>query len=97
MNDRDRLLTVDKVMEIIPLCKTSVTAIVKSIPHVTKGRKLMVFESEVQKWVEAHTIDPNAPKEAKKKPRVPRGCGLTADGLIPTRAQLRAMERGASA
>ena len=43
MNNRDRLLTVDKVMEIIPLGKTSVTAIVKSIPHVTMGRKLMVY------------------------------------------------------
>lgn len=97
MNNRDRLLTVDKVMEIIPLGKTSVTAIVKSVPHVTMGRKLMVYESEVSKWVQAHTIDPSAPTVAKKKPRPSRGCGLTADGLIPTRAQLRAMERGASA
>ena len=97
MSNRDRLLTVDKVMEIIPLGKTSVTAIVKSIPHVTMGRKLMVYESEVSKWVQAHTVDPNAPKTPAKRPRMPRNCMLTADGLIPTRAQLRAMERGASA
>ena len=97
MNNRDRLLTVDKVMEIIPLGKTSVTAIVKSVPHVTMGRKLMVYESEVSKWVQAHTIDPNASKTPAKRPRTPRNCMLTADGLIPTRAQLRARERGASA
>ena len=94
----DRLLTVPKVMEIIPLGRTSVTAIVKSLPHVTMGRKLMVYESAVMGWIRSHTMRPDAkPASVAQRPkrRTVMADGLTPDGLIPTRAQLRAMEGGA--
>ena len=91
----DILLTVPKVMEIIPLGRTSVTAIVKSLPHVTAGRKLMVYESEVRAWLRSHTTRPGERPQRTNSPKLrPTDTLLTADGLIPTRAQLCAMERG---
>ncbi len=93
---KDRLLTVPKVMEIIPLGRTSVTAIVKSLPHVTMGRKLMVYESVVMGWIRTHTTlpDDNTSAARQQKKRAVMDTGLTPDGLIPTRAQLRAMGGG---
>lgn len=83
MNKLDKLLTVTDVMEIIPLGRTSVTAIIKTLPHVTLGRKLMVYRSEIDQWIARNTKQPQQATEARRKPK-PKGKpipGVTDDGL----------------
>lgn len=93
MNRTDKLLTVADVMEIIPLGKTSVTAIIKTLPCVTMGRKLMVYRSDVDQWIAQHTRQPQQAMEIKRKPK-PKGKpipGMTDDGLhlLPRRSERR--------
>ena len=79
----DKLLTVSDVMEIIPLGRTSVTAIIKSLPYVTFGRKMMVCRSEIEQWIARNTKQPQQPTETRRKPK-PKGKpipGVTDDGL----------------
>ena len=90
---KDKLLTVAKVMEIIPLGRTSVTEIVKSLPHVQMGRKMMVYESHITQWIKSHTVYPKTHTAPKQSIGWDEETGLY-NGLIPTRAQLRAMEKG---
>lgn len=89
----DKLLTVAEVMEIIPLGRTSVLAIIKTLPCVTLGRKLMVYRSDVDRWIAQHTRQPQQPTEARRKPK-PKGKpipGVTDDGLhlLPRRSGRR--------
>lgn len=93
MNKPDKLLTVSDVMEIIPLARRSVTAIVKTLPCVTMGRKLMVYRSDVDRWIAQHTRQPEQATEARRKPK-PKGKpipGVTDDGLhlLPRRTERR--------
>ena len=79
----DKLLTVSDVMEIIPLGRTSVTAIIKTLPHVIFNRKLMVYRSEIEQWIARNTKQPQQPTETRRKPK-PKGKpipGVTDDGL----------------
>lgn len=90
----DKLLTVADVMQIIPLGKTSVTAIVKTLPCVTLGRKLMVRESDVLRWIDQHTRWPQESASITKPKQKPKGKpipGITDDGLhlLPRRAGRR--------
>lgn len=83
MNKLDKLLTVSDVMEIIPLGRSSVTAIIKTLPHVSFNRKLMVYRSEIDQWITRNTIQPQQAMEAHRKPK-PKGKpipGVTDDGL----------------
>lgn len=89
----DKLLTISDVMEIIPLGRSSVTAIVKTLPCVTMGRKLMVHRSDVDRWIAQHTRQPQQATEAVRKPK-PKGkpfSGMTDDGLhlLPRRTERR--------
>lgn len=87
----DKLLTIDDVMKIIPLRRTSVTTIIKTLPYVTMGRKMMVHEKDVLRWIDEHTHYPQqeAPKAAKPKRRTAAIEGLTEDGHIPYRRTAR--------
>lgn len=86
----DKLLTVSDAMEIIPLGRTSVTAIIKTLPHVTLGRKLMVHRSDIDRWIAQHTKHPQAAEPPRKRPK-PKCVepGLTDDGLhlLPRRTR----------
>lgn len=78
----DKLLTVTDVMEIIPLGRTSVTAIIKTLPCVTMSRKLMVYRSDVDRWIAQHTKQPQqAMVTPKPKPKSKATPGMTDDGL----------------
>ena len=89
----DKLLTVSDVMEIIPLGRTSVTAIIKTLPHVIFNRKLMVYRSEIDQWIARNTKQPQQSMEGRRKPK-PKGKpipGVTDDGLhlLPRRSERR--------
>lgn len=85
----ERLLTVKDAMQIIPLGKTKVTEIFKSITHMPGG-KLMVYECDLQAWIAQNMVPGKAPTEppapAPKRKRV-KIDGLTEDGLIPYRSK----------
>ena len=83
------LLTVKAAMEIIPLCKTKVTAIINSLPHINTGGKLLVERKELEGWIKRNTVT-GATKKPKPQPtpkqkRVWLDMGLTEEGLIPYR------------
>ena len=91
----DKLLTIRQVMDIIPMGKTTVQAIVKSLPHVKLKRKMMVYESYVNAWIRDHT---RYPSEAVKRQETRRRRTLPDDslmldenGMIPTRRKLERM------
>lgn len=87
-----KLLTVRDVMEIIPLGKTKVVEIVKSIPHIDTGGKLLVEPQAIDRWIAAHMVTGNkkAPAPAKPVRKQYLEMGLTEDGLIPYRRRTRA-------
>ena len=83
----DRLLTVKDAMEIIPLGKTKVTQIIKSIPHINTGGKLLFARKDLEAWIAMNKVTGKQKETAplpkpRKRPRIE---GLTADGLIPYR------------
>lgn len=82
----DRLMTVRDAMEIIPLGKTKVTAIINSIPHINTGGKLLFTRKDLEAWIALNMVTGKPPKEspAPKRKRV-KIDGLTEDGLIPYR------------
>lgn len=84
----DKLMTVRDAMEIIPLGKTKVTAIINSIPHINTGGKLLFRRHDLDAWIALNMVTGKPPKEAH--PTVPKRKrlnldGLTEDGLIPYR------------
>lgn len=82
-----KLLTVRDVMEIIPLGKTKIVEIVKSIPHINTGGKLLVEPQAIDRWIAANMVTGNkkAPVPAKPVRKQYIEMGLTEDGLIPYR------------
>lgn len=92
----ERYLTVRQVMQVLPLGKTTVTAICHQLDPVTYGKKLMVTERALQGWIASHTASSLAAMEAAKKRPKPRITNadalLTPEGLIPTRKQLEKMQ-----
>lgn len=77
----DQLLTITDVMKRMRLGRTTVTKIVKSLPYVTPGRKLLVKASDLETWIDRHTKRPAEPIATAPR-RAPRRLpGLTADGL----------------
>ena len=95
MQRTPRLLTVNDVMQIIPMSKPAVTKIVSSIPHVKAGKRLLVAEEEVTRWILSHTHEPSEPK---RRPKPITRCNdddefpLTEDGFLPTRKQMLEIE-----
>lgn len=83
------LWTVRDVMDVLPLGKTKCVAIVKSIPHINTGRKLLVEPQAVMNWIRVNMVQPDAPVPviSSRKARAPRGPELTKDGLIPRRTK----------
>lgn len=82
----DRLLTVKDAMEIIPLGKTKVTAIINSIPHINTGGKLLFTRRDLEAWIALNMVTGKKEAAPQPKPRKrPRIEGLTEDGLIPYR------------
>lgn len=83
----DKLLTISDVMERIHLGRTTVQRIVKGLPHVTPGRKLLVRESDIDAWIARHTQQPDTPalETPKCRPRPRPTPGMTDDGwhLLP--------------
>ena len=91
----ERYLTVRQVMQVLPLGKTTVTAICHELDPVTHGKKLMVTERALQSWIASHTASSRAAIEAAKqkpKPRRVESPWLTPDGKVPTRKQLEKMQ-----
>lgn len=80
-----RLLTVRDVMEIIPLGKTKVVEIVKSLPHIDTGGKLLVEPQAIDRWIAANMVMGNKKAPAKPVRKQYIDMGLTEDGLIPYR------------
>lgn len=81
----DRLLTVRDVMEIIPLGKTKVTAIINELPHINTGKKLLVDRKYIESWIAINMVS-GKPQKAEKIPRKRiRVDDMTKDGLIPYR------------
>jgi hypothetical protein len=66
----DRLLTVKDAMEIIPLGKTKVTAIINSIPHINTGGKLL-FRQEFKPGRPQYIRYSLPPKRKKAPPAAP--------------------------
>lgn len=82
----DRLLTVKDAMEIIPLGKTKVTAIINSIPHINTGGKLLFARRDLEAWIALNMVTGKTAKKAPApKPKKVKIPGLTEDGLIPYR------------
>lgn len=94
----DKLLTVKQVMDIIPVGKTTATAIVKSLTYVTLNRKLMVHESSIRGWIAQHTKHPGETstkkQPIKRKPEKDAFYQLNENGMIPTRRELQRMMAG---
>ena len=78
-----KLLTVKAVMKIIPLGRTSVTKIIKSMPHVDSGGKLMIEEDLIVRWIRSHTVYPEEQLKAAKTKT--RKLDPAANGHIPYR------------
>lgn len=84
----ERLMTVKDVMEVIPLGKTSCVDIINGLPHINRGKKLLIEPRYIRQWIAANTQDgskKDLPAPAKAKPRRRKVEGLTEDGLIPYR------------
>lgn len=82
----ERLLTVKDAMDIIPLGKTKVTAIINSIPHINTGGKLLFARKDLDAWISMNMVTGNPAKETAPAPRKRVKIeGLTADDLIPYR------------
>lgn len=88
------LLTVKAAMEIIPLGKTKVTAIINSLPHINTGGKLLVDRKELESWIRRNTVtgaqEKPKPQPTPKQKRAWLDMGLTEEGLIPYRKTRRA-------
>lgn len=78
------LWTIKDVMEVIPLGRTRCVEIVKSLPHINTGKKLLVEPEAIRQWVKTSMVRPAAPVQRVRKART-ASTGLTADGLIPKR------------
>lgn len=86
----DKILwSVRDVMAVIPLGKTTIIEIIKSLPHINTGRKLLVEPQAVMNWIRVNMVQPDAPVPviSSRKARAPRGPELTKDGLIPRRTK----------
>lgn len=84
----ERLWTVKDVMAVIPLGKTSCTAIINKLPHINLGGKLMIEPRYIREWIISNTrtgTQKTTPAPVKKKPRMQKIPGMTEDGLIPYR------------
>lgn len=84
----DKMLwTVRDVMAVIPLGKTTIIEIIKSLPHINTGRKLLVAPEAIMSWVRANTVTPEQTVQPViRKPRQSRtATPLTEDGFIPRR------------
>lgn len=70
LNKNDRLWTVADVRKVIPLGETRVREIIRGLPHVTVGGKLMVHPSHIERWMQDHTQYParKAAEKAQAKP-----------------------------
>lgn len=58
LNKNDRLWTVADVRKVIPLGETRVREIMRSLPHVALGGKLMVHPSHIERWLKDNTQYP---------------------------------------
>lgn len=82
----DKLLwTVRDVMEVIPLGKTRCIELIKTLPHINTGHKLLVEPSAIMMWMQTSMIYPAGAAPARRRARKPVISGLTEDGLIPKR------------
>lgn len=82
----ERLMTVKDVMEVIPLGKTSCVDIIKGLPHINRGKKLLIEPRYIRQWIASNTKDCSKKAlPAPAKPRRRKVEGLTEDGLIPYR------------
>lgn len=70
LNKNDRLWTVADVQKVIPLGETRVREIIRSLPHITLGGKLMIHPSHIERWLQDNTQYP-ARKAAAKAPVKP--------------------------
>lgn len=84
-----KLLTVRDVMEIIPLGKTKVVEIVKSLPHINTGGKLLVDSQSIDRWIAFNMTTGTKKAPAKPSRKLCLEIGLTEDGLIPYRKTKR--------
>ena len=62
------LLTVKAAMEIIPLGKTKVTAIINSLPHINTGGKLLFARRDLEAWITRNKVTGKQVKEAAPQP-----------------------------
>ena len=92
----ERYLTVRQAMQMLPLGKTTLTAIFHELNPVTNGRKLLVTERALEGWIARHTASGRTAAEAEKKKPSPKRKDalpwLTPDGRIPTRKELEKMQ-----
>ena len=85
----DKILwSVRDVMAVIPLGKTTIIEIIKSLPHINMGRKLLVAPEAIMAWVRTNTVTPEQQmaQPVISKPRKARTTmPMTEDGFIPRR------------
>ena len=85
----ERYLSVKDVMQVLPLGKTKVVALINSLPHINTGGKLMIRQGEFEAYLRRQTVvgtqQAPIPAPAKKQRREWAEMGLTEDGLIPYR------------
>ena len=79
-----KLLTVKDVQKIIPMGRTSVTAIIKTLPHINTGGKLLVDEEQIDRWIRIRTVYPDPPRQEAARHK-PRNVEPIASGPIPYR------------
>ena len=99
-----KMLSVKQVGETLNIGKTTATNIVKSLPHMTIKRKLLVSEAAFIAWVKSRIQYPSEQTSQKKEPRKRKPalndlCLLDEEGKIPTRKKLEQMmkRKGATA
>ena len=90
----ERYLSTAQVMEMLPLGRASCIKKMHELGAVTFGKKLMIRESAITAHLRQLEAAKHIPVAEGKRPRKKApSVMLTPDGKIPTRQQLRELEK----